>query len=81
MIKSYLDLPNKNPLLESNPEQILVPSEFWPSDHFSLVYTILLECPQGTRELVIDNKKLNFKPKLSNEKEEIALFQRQEEIK
>lgn len=41
-IKSYLDVPKKHPLLYTenfdDMQSILLPSEHWPSDHFSLVY-------------------------------------------
>ena len=44
---------------------ILVPSLHWPSDHFSLVYTIKLACPKGTRQLMVGEQKVNYKPKLN----------------
>lgn len=66
MIESYLSVPRKNPLvLTAMANNILVPSEYWPSDHFSLVYTIKLACPKGTRQLVMGTEKINYKPKLS----------------
>lgn len=66
MIEQYLDVPRRNPqLYTENADKILIPSTHWPSDHFSLVYTIRLACPPGTRQLIVDGSKINYKPKLS----------------
>jgi len=53
-----------------------MPNETWPSDHFSLVYTVKLACPPNTRLLESNGQKIVLNPKLSSEfaDEEVELF-------
>jgi len=68
LIEAFLEQPKRNPLLYSEEaDKLLIPSEQWPSDHFSLVYTVKLACPLGTRLIDIKGQKHTIKPKLSIE--------------